>query len=138
MIAGNVVVMVALAAVIIAAALWRPARQGAVLLAGAIIPMAAQAISALIQVGEATSPTQFGFTPAQASALGLTVSNGLTPSFWIYSVLVVVLLVSCAWMLFIPPTPHNVTGRPASACDPVMTPTLRSRRGTSPGPRPTT
>ena len=108
-IAGNVVVMVALAAVIIAAALWRPARQGAVLLAGAIIPMAAQAISALIQVGEATSPTQFGFTPAQASALGLTVSNGLTPSFWIYSVLVVVLLVSCAWMLFIPPTPHNVT-----------------------------
>jgi len=108
-IAGNVVVMVALAAVVIAAALWRPARQGAVLLAGAIIPMAAQAISALIQVGEVTSPTQFGFTPAQASALGLTVSNGLTPSFWIYSVLVVVLLVSCAWMLFIPPTPHNVT-----------------------------
>ena len=108
-IAGNVVVMVALAAVIIAAALWRPARQGAVLLAGAIIPMAAQAISALIQVGEPTSPTQFGFTPAQASQLGLTVSTGLTPSFWIYSVLVVVLLVSCAWMLFIPPTPHNVT-----------------------------
>jgi hypothetical protein len=103
------VVMVALAAVIIAAALWRPARQGAVLLAGAIIPMAAQAISALIQVGEPTSPTQFGFTPAQVSGLGLTVSNGLTPSFWIYSVLVVVLLVSCAWMLFIPPTPHHVT-----------------------------
>ena len=46
-IAGNVVVMVALAAVVIAAALWRPARHGAVLLAGAVIPMAAQAISAL-------------------------------------------------------------------------------------------
>ena len=28
---------------------------------------------------------------------------GLTPAFWIYSVLVVVLLVSCAWMLFAPP-----------------------------------
>ena len=78
-IAGNVVVMVALAAVVIAAALWRPARHGAVLLAGAIIPMAAQAISALIQVGEPISPTQFGFTPAQASQLGLTVSAGLTP-----------------------------------------------------------
>src|SRR5580704_6973538 len=91
-IAGNVVVMVALAAVVIAAALWRPARHGAVLLAGAIIPMAAQAISALVQVGE------------QASQLGLTISTGLTPSFWIYSVLVVVLLVSCAWMLFIPLT----------------------------------
>ena len=106
-IAGNVVVMVALVAVVIAAALWRPARHGAVLLAGAIIPMAAQAISALVQVGEATSPTQFGFTPAQASQLGLTISTGLTPSFWIYSVLVVVLLVSCAWMLFIPLTPHE-------------------------------
>src|SRR5580700_4339141 len=80
-IAGNVVVMVALAAVVIAAALWRPARHGAVLLAGAIIPMAAQAISALVQAGEAASPTQFGFTPAQASQIGLTISTGLTPSF---------------------------------------------------------
>jgi hypothetical protein len=106
-IAGNVVVMVALVAVVIAAALWRPARHGAVLLAGAIIPLAAQAISALVQVGEATSPTQFGFTPAQASQLGLTISKGLTPSFWIYSVLVVVLLVSCVWMFFIPLTPHD-------------------------------
>jgi hypothetical protein len=108
-IAGNVIVMVALAAVVIAAALWRPARHGAVLLAGAIIPMAAQAISALVQVGEAISPTQFGFTPSQVSQLGLTISTGLTPSFWIYSVLVVVLLVSCAWMLFIPLTPHDAT-----------------------------
>jgi hypothetical protein len=103
-IAGNVVVMVALVAVVIAAALWRPVRYGAVLLAGAIIPMVAQAISALVQVGEPTSPTQFGFTPAQASELGLTVNASLTPAFWIYSVLVVVLVVSCAWMLF---TPHE-------------------------------
>ncbi len=103
-IAGDVVVMVALIAVVIAAALWRPARYGAVLLAGAIIPMAAQAISALIQVGEPVSPSQFGFSSAQASGLGLTISAGLTPSFWIYSVLIVVLLVSCAWMLFIPLT----------------------------------
>ncbi len=103
-IAGNVIAMVALAAVVIAAALWRPVRHGAVLLAGAIIPMAAQAISALVQVGEATSPTQFGFTPAQASQLGLTVSAGLTPAFWIYCAFVVVLVVSCAWMLF---TPHE-------------------------------
>ncbi len=106
-IAGNVIVMVALAAVVIAAALWRPARHGAVLLAGGIIAMAAQAISALVQVGEPVSPTQFGFTPAQASQLGLTISTSLTPSFWIYSVLVVVLLVSCVWMLFIPLTPHE-------------------------------
>jgi hypothetical protein len=101
-VAGNVIVMVALAAVVIVAALWRPVRYGAVLLAGAIIPMAAQAISALVQVGEATSPTQFGFTPAQVSQLGLTISAGLTPAFWIYCVFVVVLVVSCAWMLFTP------------------------------------
>jgi hypothetical protein len=101
-IAGNVAVMVALAAVIIVAALWRPVRYGAFLLAGAIIPMVAEAISAIVQAGEATSPTQFGFTPAQASQLGLTISNGLTPAFWIYCVFVVILVVSCVWMLFTP------------------------------------
>ena len=44
-IAGDVVVMLAVVAVAVLAALWRPARQGAVLLAGAIVPLAAQAIS---------------------------------------------------------------------------------------------
>jgi hypothetical protein len=118
-IAGNVIVMLALAAVVIVAALWRPVRQGAVLLAGAIIPMAAQVISALIQVGEPASPTQFGFTPAQASALGLTISSGLTPAFWIYCVFIVVLVVSCAWMLFLPheaAVPATVAG-PAPGAD---------------------
>ena len=54
-IVGNVAVMLALAAVVIAAALWRPVRHGAVLLAGAVIAMAAQAISALVQVGGSAS-----------------------------------------------------------------------------------
>ena len=103
-IAGNVIVMIALAAVVILAALWRPVRYGAALLAGATIPMVAQAISALVQVGQATSPTQFGISPAQASQLGLTISAGLTPAFWIYCVFLVVLVVSCTWMLF---TPHE-------------------------------
>ena len=110
MIAGNVIVMVALAAVVIVAALWRPVRHGAILLAGAIIPMAAQVISALIQIGEPTSPAQFGFTPAQASQLGLTISAALTPAFWIYCVFVVVLVVSCAWMLFTPHEPAVLVG----------------------------
>jgi hypothetical protein len=114
-IAGNVAVMVALAAVVIVAALWRPVRHGAVLLAGAIIPVVAQAISALVQAGEATSPSQFGFTPAQASQLGLTISNGLTPAFWIYSVFAVVLVVSCAWMLFTPREAAVVAGPGAEA-----------------------
>jgi hypothetical protein len=118
--AGNVILMVALAAVVIVAALWRPARYGAVLLAGATIPMAAQAISALVQVGEATSPTQFGFTPAQVSQLGLTISAGLTPAFWIYCVFVVVLAVSCAWMLFTPreaAIPVSAEAGPGSGAD---------------------
>ena len=48
--------MVALAALVVLSAFWRPARHGAVLLAGAIIPMAAQAISAIIQIGQPISP----------------------------------------------------------------------------------
>ena len=84
-ITGDVVVMIAFAAAVIAAALWRPARHGAVLLAGATIPMAAQAISALVQVGEAHGSAQFGVPPATARQLGLTISAGLTPAFWIYS-----------------------------------------------------
>ena len=111
-IVGDVAVMLALAAVVVAAALWRPIRHGAVLLAGATIPMAAQAISALVQVGEPASPAQFGFSSAQASQLGLTISSGLTPAFWIYCAFVIALMVSCAWMLFAPDqAPGPMAGR---------------------------
>jgi hypothetical protein len=115
-IAGDVAVMIALAAVVIVAALWRPIRHGAVLLAGAAIPMVAQAISAVIQVGGGASPTQFGITPAEASQLGLTIASGVTPDFWIYCGFLLALVVSCVWMLF---TPYQPTGpvyaRPAGA-----------------------
>jgi hypothetical protein len=112
MIAGDVAVMVALAAVVAGAALWRPIRFGAALLAGAIIPMVAQAISAFIQVGEATSPTLFGISSAEATASGLTISNGFTPVFWIYCAFVVAMIASCAWMLM---TPHSATPEPPPA-----------------------
>jgi hypothetical protein len=98
-IAGDVIVMVALVAVVIGAGLWRPVRYGAALLAGAIIPMAAQAISAIAQLAEGISPTQFGITPGQASQAGLTISSGLTPAFWIYCAFVAALAVLCARML---------------------------------------
>ena len=101
-IAGDVAVMIALAAVVIVAAFWRPVRHGAVLLAGAIAAMAAQAISALVQASETPSAAQFGISPAQASQLGLTISSGLTAAFWIYCGFLVALTVSCAWMLFTP------------------------------------
>jgi hypothetical protein len=113
-IAGDVAVMVALVAVVAAAAVWRPIRLGAVLLAGAIIPMAAQAISALVQLGEATSPLLFGISPAQAAQAGLTISSGVTPAFWIYCAFVVALVVTCARML-IPPRPAALDAAPPAA-----------------------
>jgi hypothetical protein len=108
-IAGNVLVMVALVAVAVAAALWRPARLGAAVLAGALIPMAAQAISAVIQVSQSVSSTQFGISPSRAAQAGLTITTGLTPAFWIYLVLVIALAGICAWML-IPARPRRQDG----------------------------
>jgi ABC-type transport system involved in multi-copper enzyme maturation permease subunit len=104
-IAGNVLVMVAVIGVALLAALWRPVRHGAVLLAGAIVPLAAQAISALIQASEPATPGMFGISSSQASASGLTITAGLTPIFWVYCVFVISLLISCAWMLTAPHFP---------------------------------
>ena len=106
---GNVVVMVAFVAVAAAAALWRPARLGAALLAGALIPMAAQAISALIQASQSISPAQFGISPGRAAQAGLTITSGLTPAFWIYLALVLALAGVCAWML-VPARPRGQGG----------------------------
>ncbi len=116
-IAGNVAVMVAIVAVATLAALWRPARQGALLLAGAIVPLAAEAVSALIQAGQPATPAMFGISSAQASAAGLTISSGLTGIFWVYLVFVISLLVSCAW-LFTEPGHQVMPGIPASPWPP--------------------
>ncbi len=113
-IAGDVVVMVAIVAVVLAAAAWRSIRLGTALLAGAIIPMAAQAISAVIQVGHATASQQFGIPPAQAARLGLTITAGLTPAFWIYCAFVAALILTAALMASTPapPPPAPVPVRP--------------------------
>ena len=125
-IAGDVAVMVAVVAVVAAAALWRPARLGAALLAGAIIPMVAQAISALIGVGEAAAPAQFGFSSAQAAASGLTISSGLTSAFWIYCAFLVALIASFAWMLI---PPHRAGAQP-----PRQAPPGEASNALAPGP----
>ncbi len=115
-IAGDVAVMVAIVAVVLVAASWRSIRLGAALLAGAIIPMAAQAISAVIQVGHATSSLQFGIPPAQAARVGLTITAGLTPAFWIYCAFVAALVLTAALMASAPapppPPPSPVPARP--------------------------
>ena len=138
MITGDVLVMIAVAATVIVAAFWRPVRHGGVLLAGAAIPMAAQAISALVQASQPASPAQFGVSNAQASALGLTISSGLTPAFWIYCAFGVVLLVSCAWMLFTPQpaTAARDRAHPLTAADPATSTSPPGRPGTRARPGP--
>jgi len=138
-IAGNVVAMVALVAVVVVAALWRPILHGGVLLAGAIIPMAAQAISAFVQLGEHTSPTMFGISPATAAQVGLTITSGLTLAFWIYCALVVALMVVGVSAVIAPraagpATSPSVTGAQTSA---YSSETISVAPGPSPtGPEP--
>ena len=98
-IAGDVIVMVALVAVLVVAAMLRPVRHGAVLLAGAAIPMVAQAISAIIQLVEPTTPAQLGISPAQAAAAGITISSGATVPFWFYCIFTFALVLIAARML---------------------------------------
>lgn len=138
---GDVVVMVALVAVAVAAAFWRPIRLGSALVIGAIIPMAAQAISAIVQLREATSPLDFGISPAQASGLGLTISNGLTPMFWVYCAFLATLILLCVWMLLASDTRAEgavaypgqpAAGAPASAS--ASQPTQASQTGHADAP----
>ena len=107
----------ALVAVAALAALWRPARHGSLLIAGAIVPMAAEIISAIIQVSQPASPGLFGITSQQASSLGLTISSGLTGIFWVYFVFVISLLVSSLW-LFTEPGHQVMPGIPVSPWQP--------------------
>ncbi|HEY2316425.1 MAG TPA: hypothetical protein VGH96_22655 [Streptosporangiaceae bacterium] len=110
--AGSILVMVALVAVVIVAALWRPMRLGAALAAGAVIPMVAQAISAIVQINGATSPLQFGISQAQANQIGLTITTGLTAMFWVFCVFLGTLILLCAWMLLAHQSPASQQASP--------------------------
>ena len=103
-IAGDILVMVGLVAVVAIAVAWRPARLGWALIAGAMIPMAAQIVSALAQLGQPTTAADLGISPTQAAQLGITTSQvahtSLTVAFWLYCMFVVVLLIGCAWLAF--------------------------------------
>jgi hypothetical protein len=93
--AGDVLSMVALAGIGLVALSLRPDRSGAVLLAGATLPMAAQAISAVVQWAGGATPALFGLTAAQTAELHASVSSGLTGVFYLFCALVVVLLGLC-------------------------------------------
>ncbi len=124
---GNVAVMVILVAIVIVAALWRPVRQGAALLAGATVPLAAQVISALVQVGSKTPPQLFGISPAEAARIGLTIHSGLTAAFWVFCGFVVALILLSVRMAT---TPTEATAPPAAI--PPMTPASQDPLGTQP------
>jgi hypothetical protein len=101
MITGDVLAMIAIVAVVVVAALWRPLRLAAALAIGAAVPMVAQAISAVIQIQQQplTAEQLTGLTPAQVAALRVTVDSGLTPIFWVYCAFVGTVILLCVWML---------------------------------------
>jgi hypothetical protein len=109
---GNVLVMVGIVAVVLAAAMWRPWRLGAALAAGAIVPMVGQAISAIVQINGTTSPLQFGLTPAQANQIGLTITTGLTPMFWVFCAFLATLILLCGWLLLAQESPAQAAASP--------------------------
>jgi hypothetical protein len=116
-IAGNVLVIALFVAAVAAAAAWRPVRAAAALLAGAVIPMVAQIVSAVVGVREGATPAMFGISPGQAAGLGLTINSGVTAAFWFYCVFVLALAAACAWMAVAPepgrPVPAGLPEPPA-------------------------
>jgi hypothetical protein len=97
-IVGEVAVMLALFAVVIVAALWRPGRLGWALAAGAAVPMVAQAISAVVQITTPATPAQFGISSSAAAQAGLKISSGLTGAFWAFLAFMLVLIIGCIWL----------------------------------------
>ncbi len=133
-IAGDVAVMAALVIVAVIAVLWQPIRLGAALLAGGIVPMVAQAISAVIQIGQPASPAAFGISPSQAAQVGLTISASLTPVFWIYCAFVAALIATAGWMLLPPRAPRPAGYRAPVSDHPSSMATSPWLRGVEDGP----
>jgi hypothetical protein len=122
---GDVAVMVVLVAVVIIAALWRPVWQGAALLAGATVPLAAQVISALVGVTETASPQELGISGARAAALGLTaIDSGLTAAFWVFCAFVAALILLTARMVTAPALAQAAPTGPAQVDTPPASLTL--------------
>ena len=74
--------------------------------------MVAQAVSAIVQISSATSPLQFGVTPAQANQIGLTISTGLTPMFWVFCAFLATLIMLCVWLVLAQESPAQAAAWP--------------------------
>jgi hypothetical protein len=95
---ANVFLMVIFVAAIVAAVLWRPARLGAAMAAGALVPMALQAVWTLIAIAQ--------YVPA-------TAAGGVTPAFEAYCAFVIVGALACGWLATIRETPRPASPGPA-------------------------
>ena len=100
-VAGDVLFMVLLVALVAAALAWRPPRMAAALLGGAVLALLAQLFSAVVQVATPPAPGAFGIGAGAAARAGLEISSGLTVWFFLYCAGVGLLLLVAALL----PTP---------------------------------
>jgi len=97
-IAANVVIMVLMVVLAVFAVLFEDMLLGAALLAGALVALGSQVVSAIVQLGTPPGPSSFGIGSSQAAQAQLQISAGLTPVFYVYCVFGVALLVLCVEM----------------------------------------
>jgi hypothetical protein len=88
---ANLFLMVVFVAAVIAAVLWVPARLGAAMAVGAIIPMALQAVWTLVAVAE--------FVPSSAT-------GDVTPAFKAYCAFIILGVIGAGWLATIRDAPQ--------------------------------
>ena len=96
-IAGDLVVMIAVAVLLGLAFAWRPVRMGAALSAGVIVVLLAQLFSAVAQ--PAPSLGAFGVPPAVAIQDQVHLTAGYTAWFYLYGAAIALLAVIGAWTM---------------------------------------
>ena len=111
-IAGSVGQMIGVVALAAAAALWRPARFGAVILTGLVISAIDSAITGIGEVIKAPPRAFFGIPDGER----MTVSVSGTPWLWAFCALTAALVVMCGW-LFIRSRPQPVAA-PVTSTEP--------------------
>jgi hypothetical protein len=95
---ANVFLMAIFVVAVVAAVLWVPARLGAAMAAGALVPMALQAVWTLIAIAQ--------YVPASAA-------GGVTPAFTAYCAFVIVGALACGWLATIRDAPRPAIPGPA-------------------------
>jgi hypothetical protein len=95
-IAGNVVTMILIIGVLAVAIAWRPTVIGITVLAGALVPLAAQVFATLAQPVPALS--EFGITAAQAAEGQVSIAASYTGWFYLYCAFVAGLVVLAGWI----------------------------------------